>query len=56
MKLEKLTTEFLGRNFTYLKQIDSTQIEILRKIENNSIKNGEIVFADIQTEGRRNTW
>ncbi len=56
MKLEELTTRFLGRTLTYIEQIDSTQMEILRKIENKNIKNGEIVLADIQTEGKRNTW
>ena len=56
MELENLKTRFLGRKFTYFKQIDSTQLEIFRKIENNTIANGEIVFADIQTQGKRDTW
>ena len=56
MKLKQLTTKFLGRNIEIFKQIDSTQIEILRRIENKTIKNGEIVLAEKQTKGMRNTW
>ena len=56
MELKDLTTKFLGRNFVYLEQVDSTQLEILRKIEKNKIENGSLVLADIQTNGQRNTW
>ena len=56
MKLKQLTTKFLGRNIEIFKQIDSTQLEILRRIENKTIKNGEIVLAEKQTKGIRNTW
>ena len=56
MKLKQLTTKFLGRNIEVFKQIDSTQLEILRRIENKTIKNGEIVLAEKQTKGMRNTW
>ena len=56
MELKDLTTEFLGRNFVYLDQVDSTQLEILRKIKNNKIENGSLILADIQTKGQRNTW
>ena len=56
MELKDLTTKFLGRNFVYLDQVDSTQLEILRKIENKKIENGSLVLADIQTNGLRNTW
>ena len=56
MKLEGLTTKILGRNIKYFEQIDSTQLEILRKIENKTIKNGEIIISQIQTEGIRYTW
>ena len=56
MKLENLNTKFLGRNVTYLKQVDSTQLEIIRNIENNTIKNGSLILADIQTNGQRYPW
>lgn len=50
MKLENLKTKFLGQNIIYYEEIDSTQSEIKRKI--NNIKNGTIVIADIQTKGQ----
>ncbi len=56
MSLENLTTEFLGRNIIYYEEIDSTQLEVWRQIEENIIPNGTIVMADKQTKGKRNTW
>lgn len=50
MELEGLKTNFLGRNVICYETIDSTQLEILRKIENN-ILNGTIVMAETQTNG-----
>lgn len=50
MELEGLTTNFLGRKVIYYEQIDSTQLELLRQIDNN-IQNGTIIMADIQTNG-----
>lgn len=50
MELEKLRTNFLGRNVIYYETIASTQLELLRKIDNN-VPNGTIVMADIQTNG-----
>ena len=52
MQLKNLKTNFLGRNSIYYKQIDSTQSEIWRLIENNSATNGMLVFADIQNKGK----
>lgn len=49
-ELKDLKTSFLGRNLIYHKEIDSTQLEILRQIEN--IQNGSIVMADIQTNAK----
>ncbi len=56
MSLENLTTKFLGRNIIYYEEIDSTQLEVWRQIEENIIPNGTIVMADKQTKGKRNTW
>lgn len=56
MSLENLTTKFLGRNVIYYEEIDSTQLEVWRQIEENIIPNGTIVMADKQTKGKRNTW
>ena len=56
MRLEKLTTKFLGKKLKYFDNIDSTQLEIFRDIDSKTIENGEIVLADIQTQGMRNTW
>ena len=50
MEFKELTTNFLGRNVIYYKEIDSTQLEILRKI--NNLTNGAIIMADIQTNGK----
>lgn len=52
MKLINLKTDFLGKNTIYYKEIDSTQNEIYRLIKNKSIKNGTLVMADIQTNGK----
>lgn len=52
MQLKNLTTNFLGRNSIYYKEIDSTQSEIWRLIENKMALNGTLVFADIQTKGK----
>ena len=52
MKLTNLKTEFIGRNFIFYKEIDSTQNEIWRLIKSNNIKNGSLVMTDIQTEGK----
>lgn len=52
MQLTNLKTDFLGRDFIFFNEIDSTQDEIWRRIENNKIKNGCLVIADIQTKGK----
>ena len=52
MKLTNLKTKYLVRDFIFYNQIDSTQNEIFRRIENNNIKNGTLVMADIQTNGK----
>ena len=49
MQLKNLTTNFLGRNCIYYKQINSTQTKLLELIQNNQIPNGTLIIADIQT-------
>lgn len=56
MPLQDLNTKFLGQNVIFYSEIDSTQLEVWRKIEKNTIKNGTIILADRQTNGRRDTW
>lgn len=56
MQLENLTTKFLGRKVLYYPKIDSTQLEAWRQIKNNTIKSGTIILADLQIEGKRNSW
>lgn len=51
MQLQNLTTKFLGQDFYYFEEIDSTQTEIWRKIENKTIKNGTLILSEIQTNG-----
>ncbi len=48
----QLTTKVLGREIFFYHEIDSTQSEIWRRIENGSIINGSVVIADIQTQGK----
>lgn len=52
MQLKQLKTNFLGKDFIFYNKIDSTQSEIWRLVKNNNIKNGTLVMADIQTEGK----
>lgn len=49
--LEKLDTTVLGRNYICYDEIDSTQKEIWRRIENKKIKNGLLIRAKNQTSG-----
>lgn len=56
MQLEGLKTRFLGRNVIHYKELDSTQLEVWRRVEKRSIPNGTIIVADLQTNGKRNTW
>lgn len=52
MQLKNLKTKFLGRNSIYYKEIDSTQSEIWRLIQSETVQTGTLVFADIQTKGK----
>ena len=51
-----LSTKYLGKDLFYFHEINSTQLEIWRRIRANAIDNGTVIIADIQTEGKRNTW
>ena len=51
MQLKNLKTNFLGRNIFYYKTIDSTQKEIWRRVDDDKIESGTLIFADIQTGG-----
>jgi [acyl-carrier-protein] S-malonyltransferase len=51
MQLKNLKTKFLGRNVFYYETIDSTQKEIARRINLKNIKDGTLIFADVQTGG-----
>ena len=48
--------KLLGTKIDFFEKIDSTQLEILRRIEKKEIQDREMVVADIQTNGIRNTW
>ena len=54
--MQNLNTKFLGKEMVYYATIDSTQLEVWRRVNKNQIKNGTLVVADIQTNGKRNTW
>lgn len=49
--LKNLNTKYIGKNVIHYDTIDSTQKEIWRQIERNSIENGTIIVADAQTSG-----
>lgn len=51
MNLENLKTNYLGKMISFYEKIDSTQKEIWRKIKSESIKTGELIIAEIQTNG-----
>lgn len=46
-----LKTKYIGREIFKFKEIDSTQKEIWRRIENENIRNGNLVIAEKQTNG-----
>ena len=56
MELSNLKTKFLGKSIIYFPEIDSTQLEVWRRINQKTIQDGTVVIADIQTKGKRNTW
>lgn len=56
MQLQNLKTKFLGHNFIFYPEIDSTQLEVWRRVKKGTIENGTIILADIQTKGKRNPW
>ena len=51
-----LNTKFLGRNIEYYENIDSTQLEVWRRINKKQIENGTVIISEIQTNGKRYTW
>ncbi len=51
MKLNDLKTKFIGQDFKYFKSIDSTQIYVKNLDIENNVKDGTVVFSEIQTAG-----
>lgn len=56
MPVLALHTKFLGRKQINYFEIDSTQAEMWRRIENGTAENGMLISAQIQTKGKRYTW
>ena len=48
---KNLHTSWLAKEIIYYEEIDSTQKEIWRRVDNKNIKNGTLIFADTQTNG-----
>ena len=51
-----LNTKILGQKSIYYQVIDSTQLEVWRRVEKRKIENGTVITADIQTAGKRYSW
>lgn len=56
MQLPDLETKYLGKKIEYYETIDSTQLEIKRRMQKETIQDGTVIMADIQTEGKRYSW
>jgi hypothetical protein len=54
MKIKNINTKHLASEIIYYDEIDSTQLEIWRRVENNKIKSGTVIIANTQTNGIRN--
>ena len=50
--MNEIGTKYIGNKFEHYKIIDSTQLEIHRRIEQNNIENGLVIMADKQTNGK----
>ncbi len=46
-----MNNALIGNKIFYYKQLDSTQKEIWRQVQDNSIENGSVIVADVQTAG-----
>lgn len=49
-KFEKLNTNIIAKNVVFYEKIDSTQKEIWRRLDSGNIKNGTLIYANIQTD------
>lgn len=56
MGMFSMNTKILGQKVIHYQVIDSTQLEVWRRIEKGKIENGTVITADIQTAGKRYTW
>ena len=52
MQFKNLNTKLIGKHIIFYKTIDSTQLEVLRRIGTSQIENGSIVITNKQTRGR----
>lgn len=50
-KFENLKTKVIGQECFFFEEIDSTQKEIWRRVEEEEIDNGTLIMANIQTQG-----
>lgn len=51
MRLKNLTTKIVGQEFIYIESITSTQKNIWNRINEKTIIDGTVIFAETQTEG-----
>ncbi|MCI8636390.1 MAG: hypothetical protein HFJ36_00715 [Clostridia bacterium] len=49
MPFKNLKTKFLGKNVIEFEEIDSTQLEVFRRIDKQKIESGTLIMASMQT-------
>lgn len=51
-KIRNANTRYLGKNILFFEEIDSTQEEAKRRLQNGEEPNGTLIITDFQTNGK----